>query len=106
MMLVRAEAIRPLPVALAAMAWFGHCPAQAAPASPVPDFYQHQAWLPATAGNANVPVGMTGWEGWNMADFVANGGMNAALNEAVENGKKGYCWYASIVDALYPWTSA
>jgi len=98
MMLVRAEAIRSLPVALAATACFGHVPAEAAPASPVPDFYQHQAWLPAN------PAGMNGWEGWNMADFVANGGMNAALNEAVENGKKGYCWYASIVDALYPWT--
>jgi hypothetical protein len=98
MMFVRAEAIRPLPVALAATAWFGHCPAQAAPASPVPDFYQHQAWLPAN------PAGMNGWEGWQAADYVANGGMNAALNEAVENGKQGYCWYASIVDALYPWT--
>lgn len=105
MMLVRAEAIRSLPVALAATAWFGHCPAQAAPASPVPDFYQHQAWLPATIGNAaNVPAGMNGWAGWQAADYVPNGGKNAALNEAVENGKQGYCWYASIVDALYPWT--
>jgi len=55
-------------------------------------------------GNANVPAGMNGWESWNMVDFVANGGMNAALNEAVENGKKGFCWFASVVDALYPWT--
>ena len=39
-----------------------------------------------------------------MADYVANGGLNAALNEAAENPKQGYCWYASIVDALYPWT--
>jgi hypothetical protein len=98
MMLVRAKATRSLPVALAATAWFGHVPAEAAPASPVPDFYQHQAWLPAN------PAGMNGWEGWQAADYVANGGMNAALNEAVENGKQGYCWYASIVDALYPWT--
>jgi hypothetical protein len=98
MMLVRAETIRSLPVALAATAWFGHVPAEAAPASPVPDFYQHQAWLPAN------PAGMNGWEGWQAADYVANGGKNAALNEAVENGKQGYCWYASIVDALYPWT--
>ena len=35
---------------------------------------------------------------------MANGALNAALNEAVENPKEGYCWYASIVDALYPWT--
>jgi hypothetical protein len=82
----------------------GHVPAEAAPESPVPDFYQHQAWLPATTGNGNVPAGLNGWEAWNMADYVANGGMNAALNEAVENGKKGFCWFASVVDALYPWT--
>ena len=47
---------------------------------------------------------MNGWAGWQAADYVPNGGKNAALNEAVENGKQGYCWYASIVDALYPWT--
>ena len=103
-MLVRPKAIRSLPVALAVTACAGHLPAQAAPASPVPDFYQHQAWLPATMGNPNVPAGINGWEDWKMADFVANGGKNAALNQAAKNGKGGFCWYASVVDALYPWT--
>jgi hypothetical protein len=103
-MLARSEAIRSLPVALAATAWIGDLPAHAAPASPVPDFYQHQAWLPATMGNPNVPAGMNLWEGWNMADYVVNGGKSAALNEALENGKAGFCWFASVVDALYPWT--
>ena len=77
-----------LPAALAATAWFGHVPAQAAPASPVPDFYQHQAWLPATMGNAKVPAGRNGWENWQAADYVANGALNAALNEAAENPKE------------------
>src|SRR5271166_2186819 len=98
MLLVRPGAIRSLPVALAATAWFGPVAAQAAPASPVPDFYQHQAWLPAN------PAGRNGWEGWQMADYVANGGLNKALNEAAKNGAGGYCWYAGVVDALYPWT--
>lgn len=95
---------RSLSVALAATPCVTYFPAQAAPASPVPDFYQHQAWLPATMGNANVPPGMDGWEGWNKDNFKANGGKNEALNEAELNGKAGFCWYAAIIDALYPWT--
>jgi hypothetical protein len=46
---------------------------------------------------------MDGWEGWKDADFVASGDKNAALNEAVKNGKAGFCWQASVVEALYPW---
>jgi hypothetical protein len=87
---------------LAAGAWA--VAAQAVPPSPVPNFYQHQAWLPATAANADVPAGRNLWEGWDQANFVANGGMNAALNEAVKNGKAGFSWQTSVVDALYPWT--
>ncbi|MGO9109510.1 MAG: hypothetical protein ACLP9L_09770 [Thermoguttaceae bacterium] len=96
--------IRWLSAALLAMACVGQFRAQAQPASPVPDFYQHQAWLPATNANANAPAGMNLWEGWNQADYVANGPLNAALNEAAKNPKAGYCWYTAIVDALYPWT--
>jgi hypothetical protein len=78
--------------------------AQAAPASPVPLFYQHQAWLPATSANANAPAGANLWEGWVQANYVAAGGNNAALNEALTSPTGGYCWYASVVEALYPWT--
>ena len=104
-MLVRLVVIRSLSVALVATACVGQLRAQAqTPASPVANFYQHQAWLPATNANPNAPAGMNGWEGWNQADYVANGGANAALNEALSNPKEGLCWYASVVDALYSWT--
>lgn len=102
--LARHVVMRSLAVALAATACVWEFGAEAAPASPVPDFYQHQAWLPATSANPNAPPGMNGWEGWNQADYVANGGKNAALNEALENPKAGFCWFASVVDALYPST--
>src|SRR5689334_16156549 len=74
----------------------GPAAATAAPSSPVPDFYQHQAWLPATNANANAPAGRNLWEGWNQADFAANGGLNAALNEASKNGKAGVCWQTAV----------
>jgi hypothetical protein len=35
---------------------------------------------------------------------VASGDENPALHEALKNGKGGFCWQASVVDALYPWT--
>ena len=89
-------------LALAAASAAG--PAWAAPASPVPDFYQHQAWLPATSVNAAAPAGMNLWEKWDQADYVANGPINPAYNQALTNGKGGYCWYTAVVDALYPWT--
>lgn len=91
-----------LSAALAGSLWL--VAAQAAPASAVPSFYQHQAWLPATDANANAPAGRNGWEGWNPANYVANGPLNPALNEAVRNSPGGYCWYTAVVDALYPWT--
>jgi hypothetical protein len=70
----------------------------------VPEFYQHQAWLPATTANANAPAGRSLWELWNPANFVPAAGRNAALNEAVLTGAGGFCWQTSVVDALYPWT--
>jgi hypothetical protein len=102
--LTRPEAIRSLSVALAATVCAGHSPAEAAPASPVPDFYQHQAWLPATLKNDNVPAGIDGWEDWKAADYKVSGNENPALHEALTNGKGGFCWQTSVVDALYPWT--
>jgi hypothetical protein len=55
-MVAKPEVIRSLSVVLAATPCVAYVPAQAAPATPVPNFYQHQAWLPAIMGNANVPA--------------------------------------------------
>ena len=50
---------------------------------PVAQFYQHQAWLPATNGNAGVP-------------------QPGALGAAWETGG-GWCGPTAVTDALYPW---
>ena len=48
MMLVRAEAIRSLPVALAATAWFGHVPAEAGRPARSPIFTSTRPGFPRT----------------------------------------------------------
>jgi hypothetical protein len=101
-----------LSVALAATVCVGSVRALAVPASPVPDFYQHQAWnapTDANMKNPKAPSGIDGWEGWTkayykMAEGGVNPGANAALNELLNSVPEGFCWYAAVVDALYPWT--
>jgi hypothetical protein len=80
------------------------CPSPGGAREPGPRLLPAPGLASRAMGNANVPAGRNGWENWQAADYVANGALNAALNEAAENPKEGYCWYASIVDALYPWT--